>query len=68
MQAATEAGLTALVVDCDRARSRSAVASGQGRRFPEFWQQSRCLVRLLVGHGHGSARWSVSVVSPIAHG
>ncbi|HLU15866.1 MAG TPA: barstar family protein [Burkholderiaceae bacterium] len=39
MQAATETGLTALVVDCDRARSRSAVlrAVAKAVDFPEFF-------------------------------
>lgn len=39
MRAATEAGLTALVVDCDRARSRSAVlrAVVKAVDFPEFF-------------------------------
>lgn len=39
MQAATKAGLTALVVDCDRARSRSAVlrAVAKAVDFPEFF-------------------------------
>jgi len=39
MQAATDAGLTALVVECDRARSRSAVlrAVVKAVDFPEFF-------------------------------
>ncbi|HLV27934.1 MAG TPA: barstar family protein [Burkholderiaceae bacterium] len=39
MKAATEAGLTALIVDCDRARSRSAVlrAVVKAVDFPEFF-------------------------------
>lgn len=39
LQAASEAGLTALVVECDRARSRSAVlrAIAKAVDFPEFF-------------------------------
>src|SRR5690554_1763489 len=39
IQAATDAGLTAIVVDCDRARSRSAVlrAVVKAVDFPEFF-------------------------------
>lgn len=39
IQAATDAGLTAIVVDCDRARSRSAVlrAIAKAVDFPEFF-------------------------------
>jgi|SRR5690625_2770518 len=42
MQAATQAGLTAMVVDCDRARSRSAVlrAVAKAVDFPEFFGSS----------------------------
>lgn len=64
IQAATELGLTALVVDCDRARSRSAVlrAIVKAVDFPEFFGSSLdalydCLSDTVIDQRTGLFLW-----------
>lgn len=64
IQAATDAGLTGLVVDCDRARSRSAVlrAVVKAVDFPEFFGSSLdalydCLCDTVIDQREGLFLW-----------
>lgn len=64
IQAATDAGLTAIVVDCDRARSRSAVlrAVAKAVDFPEFFGSNLdalydCLSDTVIDQRSGLFLW-----------
>lgn len=64
IQAATDAGLTPIVVDCDRARSRSAVlrAIAKAVDFPEFFGSNLdalydCLCDTVVDQREGLFLW-----------
>lgn len=64
IQAATDAGLTPIVVDCDRARSRSAVlrAIAKAVDFPEFFGSNLdalydCLCDTVVDQRDGLFLW-----------
>lgn len=64
IQAATDAGLTPIVVDCDRARSRSAVlrAIAKAVDFPEFFGSNLdalydCLSDTVVDQRDGLFLW-----------
>ena len=64
IQAATDAGLTAIVVDCDRARSRSAVlrAVVKAVDFPEFFGSNLdalydCLSDTVMDQRNGLFLW-----------
>lgn len=64
IQAATDAGLTPIVVDCDRARSRSAVlrAVAKAVDFPEFFGSNLdalydCLCDTVVDQRDGLFLW-----------
>lgn len=64
IQAATDAGLTPIVVDCDRARSRSAVlrAVAKAVDFPEFFGSNLdalydCLCDTVIDQRDGLFLW-----------